>query len=174
MKKILLGFVVLGLLAGCKSAPLKEEAKPVEEKSVQPGAEAGAVTGAPLETGKLTAPPKDATGGLAQRSIYYDFDSYVVKDEYRPIVQAHAKFLQDNPNARVTLQGNCDERGSEEYNLALGQRRSDSLKKMMTVQGVPDKEVDTLSFGKTKPRNRGHDEAAWQENRRVDLVYQGE
>ncbi len=117
---------------------------------------------------------RDPRNILSKRSIYFDFDSFVVKDEYRPIVEAHARYLAGNRNARMTIQGNTDERGSREYNIALGQKRADAVKRMMTLMGVPDASIETVSFGKEKPRNLGHDETAWAENRRVDIVYAGE
>jgi peptidoglycan-associated lipoprotein len=111
---------------------------------------------------------------LSKRSVYFDFDSYVVKDEYKPLIEAHAKYLQATRTAHLTIQGNCDERGSREYNIALGQRRADTVKRMMQLYGATDAQIETVSFGKEKPKNQGHDEAAWAENRRDDLVYAGE
>ena len=97
-----------------------------------------------------------------------------MSDQYKPIVEAHAKYLQANRNARVSLQGHADERGSREYNIALGQKRADAVKRMMNVMGVQETIVETVSFGEEKPRNQGHDEASWAENRRVDIIYAGE
>src|SRR5262249_38945512 len=106
--------------------------------------------------------------------VFFDYDSFVVKDEFRPLVTAHARYLSDNRSARITIQGNADERGSSEYNLALGQKRADAVKRMLSLLGVPDGQVETVSFGKEKPRNAGHAEAAWAENRRGDIIYAGE
>src|SRR5262249_51648906 len=100
--------------------------------------------------------------------------SFTVADQYKPLVEAHARYLQQTRTARVTLQGHADERGSREYNIALGQKRADAVKRMMTLMGVQDVVIETVSFGMEKPRNQGHDEAAWAENRRVDIVYVGE
>jgi peptidoglycan-associated lipoprotein len=119
-------------------------------------------------------PAKGVGGALGERSVFYDFDNFSVKDQYRPLVDAHGGFLLGNKSAKMTLQGNCDERGSREYNLALGQRRADSVRKILSAKGVPDSQIETISFGKEKPRNPGHTEAAWGENRRTDIVYQGE
>ncbi|HSD59596.1 MAG TPA: peptidoglycan-associated lipoprotein Pal, partial [Burkholderiales bacterium] len=107
-------------------------------------------------------------------SVYFEFDSFVIKDEYKPLIQAHAQYLKQNPKAKTILQGNADERGSREYNLALGQKRADSVKKALEVLGVKDAQVESVSFGEEKPRGTGHDEASWAENRRTDIVYQGE
>jgi peptidoglycan-associated lipoprotein len=119
-------------------------------------------------------PPKGVGGALGERSIYYDFDKYAIKDQYKPVVDAHGSFLLSHPASKVILQGNCDERGSREYNLGLGQRRADSVRKVLAAKGVKDSQMETISFGKEKPRNPGHNEKAWAENRRTDIVYQGE
>ena len=119
-------------------------------------------------------PPHNATGALAQRSIYFDYDSFSVKDEYKPVIQAHAKFLVENAGAKAYLQGHTDERGSREYNLALGQKRADAVRRIMAVLGVKDNQIESVSYGEEKPKNPGHEDNAWAENRRADIVYQGE
>jgi peptidoglycan-associated lipoprotein len=108
---------------------------------------------------------------LAKRSVYYPFDVSVVQAEDKAIVEAHAKFLSEHPNQKVRLEGNCDERGSDEYNLALGQRRADGVKQLLLVGGVKDIQVSTVSYGEEKPKTTGHDEASWSQNRRTDLNY---
>ena len=108
----------------------------------------------------------------SKRSIYYEFDRYDVKDEYRALVEAHARWLREHPGAQIAVQGNADERGSREYNLALGQRRSEGVKKMLTLLGATDRQIEATSFGEEKPRAVGHDEASWAENRRSDIVYE--
>lgn len=117
---------------------------------------------------------QDPSSILSQRSIYYDYDSYTVKGEYRELVMSHAKFLRDNRGASIILQGNTDNRGSREYNLALGQRRADSVRNMMTLAGAPDIQIESVSLGEEKPRALGHDESAWSQNRRTDIIYRGE
>jgi peptidoglycan-associated lipoprotein len=131
------------------------------------------VSGSALGSGSAN-PLRDPNNILSKRSVFFDYDSFVVKDEYRPLVEAHARYLQQNRNARTTVQGNTDERGSREYNIALGQKRADSVKRMMTLLGASESQIETVSFGKEKPRNPGHDEAAWAENRRDDILYAGE
>lgn len=116
---------------------------------------------------------KDPTSPLSRRSVYYDFDMYDIREEFQPLVETHAKFLQQNGDMRVRIEGNCDERGSREYNLALGQRRADSVKRALTLLGVPAKQIETVSFGSEKPRALGSNEEAWAENRRSDIVYIG-
>ncbi|HEX7560243.1 MAG TPA: peptidoglycan-associated lipoprotein Pal, partial [Usitatibacter sp.] len=119
-------------------------------------------------------PLTDPNSPLYKRSVYFEYDSNAVKDEYRGLVQAHSRYLADKRDARIRIEGNCDERGSREYNLALGQRRAESVKKIMTVLGVPDARVETVSYGEEKPAAPGHDEAAWAQNRRADIKYAGE
>jgi peptidoglycan-associated lipoprotein len=111
---------------------------------------------------------------LSQRSVYYDFDRYDIKEDYVPIIEAHAKFLVEHPDLKIVVQGNCDDRGSREYNLALGQRRADSVKRAMVLLGVNQRQVETVSFGAEKPVAFGQDEESWAKNRRSDIVYVNE
>jgi peptidoglycan-associated lipoprotein len=108
---------------------------------------------------------------LAKRSIYFDFDSYIVKSDYQPLLEAHAKYLMTHPNRHVLIQGNTDERGTSEYNLALGEKRSEAVLHDLETLGVPDSQLEAVSLGKEKPLALGHDEASWAQNRRADLVY---
>jgi peptidoglycan-associated lipoprotein len=116
-------------------------------------------------------PRKDPASPLSKRSIFFDYDSFVVKDEYRPVLEAHAGYLLSKRDARVILQGNADERGSREYNLALGQKRADAVRKALSVLGVGEAQMEAVSFGEEKPRNEADTEEAYAENRRVDVVY---
>jgi peptidoglycan-associated lipoprotein len=171
MKKVVLSVLLTGLLAACASQSAKDQTgAAVEDKSA--GQKAG--TSAMAGEGIAGNPLKDPNNILSKRSVYYDFDSSVVKDEYKPMVEAHAKYLASHADAKVTIQGNTDERGSREYNIALGQRRADGVKKIMNVLGVGDKQIETVSFGEEKPKATGHDEESWKQNRRSDIVYQGE
>jgi peptidoglycan-associated lipoprotein len=167
MKKLMLSVVVLGLLAGCASQGTKDQAV-VEERST------GATTAGMEGKGVGMDPLHDPSNILSKRSVYFDFDKYEVKDEYKPLVEAHAKYLSGNKAASVVLQGNADERGSREYNLALGQRRAEAVKKMMNVLGVSDSQMETVSFGEEKPVAECHEESCWSQNRRTDIVYKGE
>jgi len=119
-------------------------------------------------------PLTDPSSPLSKRSVYFDFDSNEVKDEYRGLLQAHARYIADHREQRVRIEGNTDERGSREYNLALGQRRAEAVKRVMTVLGADGNRIETTSYGEEKPRSQGHDEAAWAENRRADIRYGGE
>ncbi len=168
MKKLMLGAVVMGLLAGCAGQEVKDKA-PVEDMSG--GATTSGVSTEGMGMDPLLTDPKSI---LSKRSVYFDFDKYDVKDEYKPLVEAHAKYLSGHQGASVVLQGNADERGSREYNLALGQRRAESVKKMMNVLGVQDGQIETVSFGEEKPKAECHDESCWSQNRRADIVYKGE
>jgi peptidoglycan-associated lipoprotein len=174
---IFVAFIAV-VLAGCKTTPTEDTAAPVEDKSATattPGASTSGTSGTGVSgTSGTSNPLRDPNSILSKRSVYFDFDSYVVREEFKPLVEAHAKYLQSNRNARMTIQGHADERGAHEYNLALAQRRADAVKRMMVLIGVTEIQVETVSFGKEKPRNQGHDEVAWAENRRDDMVYAGE
>lgn len=108
-----------------------------------------------------------------KRSIYFDFDSYKVKPEYQSVIEAHAKYLRDNKDkkANIVIQGNTDERGTTEYNLALGQKRSEAVKKALSLMGADQSQLESVSFGKEKPKAKGSSEESWKENRRADIVY---
>ena len=133
----------------------------------------GSVGGSQLK-GDAWSQLKEAGSTLSKRSVYYDYDSYSIKEEYVPVVDAHAKLLMQHGDLKVAVQGNCDDRGSREYNLALGQRRADSVKRAMVLLGVSDKQIETVSFGAEKPVAFGQDEESWAKNRRSDFVYPGE
>ena len=173
MKKIILAIALSSILAACSSTPSVSD-KPAQLSSQPTTTVAAAQPIADAVVKKTAYPPKGVGGSLGERSIFYDFDKFTIKDQYRPIVDAHGNFLLGNKSAKIILQGNADERGSREYNLALGQRRADSVHKFLTAKGVPDNQIETISFGKEKPRSHGHNEKSWTENRRTDIVYQGE
>ena len=169
MKQIIVLAVCALALAACTSTPVA----PVTDagQPVKPTQNDGASTGK-IDT--VTPPNADEEllkGKLAERSIYFDLDSYVVKDQYRSVVEAHAEFLKKNPQRKVVIEGNADERGSREYNLALGQKRAEAVKSMMRVLGVSEAQLEAVSFGEERPKATGHDEAAYAENRRDDLSY---
>ena len=167
MKKLVVSIVLLNLLAACPSQkPQETTAAPV----AAPVATAPVV--APAAAAQTDVDPlNDAKSILAGRSVYYPFDVSAVQDADKPLVQAHAKYLADNAKRNVRLEGNCDERGSNEYNLALGQRRADGVKKMLELGGAKAVQLNSVSFGEEKPKATGHDEASWSQNRRTDLNY---
>jgi peptidoglycan-associated lipoprotein len=182
MTKILAALLIAGMLAACSSTPtVEQEGAKVEDRmaSTAPPAEPprppGPVITKPVGPGAVAMDPlKDPGSILSKRSIYFDYDSNAVKDEFRPAVAAHAKYLGQNRNTRVRIEGNTDERGSREYNLALGQRRADAVKQMMQVLGASSSQIETVSFGEEKPRAQGSDEQSWAENRRADIKYPGQ
>ncbi len=171
----LLALALAGLMAGCSSTKLDEA--PVESRKVpaEGSAGSGAGAGGSAQSGVATvdlnkqAGNAAATGLLAQRTVYFDFDSFVVKDDYRPMLEAHAKVLGANRGKRMALEGHTDERGGREYNLALGQKRAEAVLKTMVLLGVLDNQLEAVSFGEEKPAVPGSDEAAWAKNRRVEL-----
>ena len=173
MKKIALSALFVAVLAACSSNPIKDTAPTkVEEKS--PATSNGPTTQPATQAPVSINPLKDPNNILSKRSIYFDFDDFTVKDEYKALVQAHAKYLTQNGSAKTTVQGNTDERGSREYNLALGQKRAEAVKKAMTILGAGAGQIETVSFGEEKPKAAGHDESSWSQNRRADLLYQGD
>ena len=169
-----LSVCLLGLLflAGCAGQDVKDQPKAaVEDRTAT---QAGADAKSAGQQAVTANPLKDPNNILSKRSVYYDFDKSDVKAEYKPMVEAHARYLTGNKGAKVAVQGNCDERGSREYNIALGNHRADSVRKMMNVMGASDSQIEVVSFGEEKPRATCHDESCWKEDRRSDIVYQGE
>jgi peptidoglycan-associated lipoprotein len=150
--------------AGSATAPSAAPGSPSQQPDGR--ADRGATPG-----GSAAAGLNDPKSMLFKRSVFYEYDQHTVRGDYRALVEAHARYLRANPGANVTIEGNCDERGSREYNLALGQRRADSVKSMMMVLGVPERQIETVSFGEEKPKALGTDEQAWSQNRRSDIVY---
>ena len=171
------------VLGACATSTPEGETQPGAPVEGKPGAgKPGAIQStpvAPVEAGKAGAGSpfaalKDPNSPLSKRSVFFDYDKFEVKDEYRPLVEAHARFLRDNRTAKMLVQGNADERGSREYNVGLGQRRADSLKKMLTLLGVREDQIESVSLGEEKPSCNGHDEDCWAKNRRDDMLYNGE
>jgi peptidoglycan-associated lipoprotein len=116
-------------------------------------------------------PWNDPKSPLFEKSVYFDFNEYTVQTKYQKQLSAHAGYLKANAGQKIIIQGNTDERGTAEYNLALGQRRSDAVRKSLNLMGVSDNQMEAVSFGKEKPKAEGNNEAAWSENRRADIVY---
>jgi peptidoglycan-associated lipoprotein len=174
MKKILLVAALTAVLAGCQSTPEAEKPAGVEERT--PGAAPGGGPGTrPIGSSGMTGNPlKDPSSILSKRSIYFDFDRDDIKSEFVPLVEAHGKYLREHRDAKMLIQGNADERGSREYNLGLGQRRSDAIKKRLILLGATDKQIESVSLGEEKPACPGHDESCWSRNRRGDMLYGGE
>nr|WP_314637491.1 peptidoglycan-associated lipoprotein Pal [uncultured Janthinobacterium sp.] len=159
------------LLSAC-STPVKVAETPVVERAPEKAAPAPVDTRQvqPVTTASVD-PLDDPKGVLANRSIYFDFDKYVVRESETPVVQNHAAYLVKTPSRKILIQGNTDERGGAEYNLALGQKRAEAVRKSMAALGVPEGQMEAVSLGKEKPKAQGSNEAAWAENRRADIVY---
>ncbi len=167
MNKLVISIVLVNLLAACASEKPKEAAP-----APAPAPKAEAPKAAPVTPAKAAVDPLDDPASiLAKRSVYYPFDVAAVQDADKPVVQAHAGYLGEHPGRKVRLEGNCDERGSNEYNLGLGQRRADGVNKMLVLGGAKESQLESVSYGEEKPRASGHDEASWSQNRRTDLNY---
>lgn len=181
--RILSTLVLALVLAACKSTPMTTAPVKVEDKSPAQTTPKAADTGADTSAVKEVSIDSSATGNnplkdpnniLSKRNVYFDFDSDAVKAEFKPMLEAHAKYLLANSNAKVVLQGNTDDRGTREYNLSLGQRRSVAVKKSLNLLGVQDKQIETVSFGKEKATPGCTDDACAKLNRRVDVVYEND
>ena len=173
--------------AACTTTPEEQTAQtdPAKPGATKPGATKPGVQAvqppkvAAVDVSKPRAPDqssmlKDPSNPLSKRQIFFDYDKFDVKDEYRPLVEAHAKYLRENPNAKMLIQGNADERGSREYNLALGQKRSDNVKKMLMLLGARESQLESVSLGEEKPMCNEHNEDCWAKNRRGEMLYGGE
>jgi peptidoglycan-associated lipoprotein len=180
MKRILWSAIALSLLSGCPSTPETPApgAEVVERKppAPTPGATAQpapstAVPGAPMADWMKDPRLKDAA---FKRSVYFDFDKDEIKPEYVPVVEAHAQFLRQYRGAKMLIQGNADERGSREYNIGLGQRRADTLRKRLVLLGATASQIESVSLGEEKPVCAQHAEDCWWKNRRGDMLYSGE
>jgi len=172
---LMAAFASVLVLAGCSSVPLDNSNVPVETRNTT-GLGSGTGSGANTSgAGQSGVTPVDLTKGGANtglgKIVYFDFDSYVLKDEYRPLIDSYAKSLAADRKKKVVVEGHTDERGGREYNLALGQKRAESVTKAMTLLGAADTQIEAVSFGKERPAVQGSDEAAWAKNRRAELVY---
>jgi len=179
MKKTWIAALALIVLYGCGSQPSKDDDKPAVEDRTPGAAQTApaqpAVSTQPVRPTQVQANPlKDPNNILSKRSVYFDYDSDRIRDEFRPILQAHAKYLADNGSAKMLIQGNCDERGSREYNLALGQRRSEAVRRILVLMGAREAQIESVSLGEEKPRCTEQTEACWAENRRGDMLHSGE
>ncbi|BBN89041.1 peptidoglycan-associated lipoprotein Pal [Azospira sp. I09] len=170
MRKLALPALIASLfvLAGCGSQPAAPEQSGagVENRSATATGVGGGDVG--------MKPYNDPKNVLYKRSVYFDYDKFDIKPEYKELVAAHAKYLAANKGTKILIQGNTDERGSREYNLALGQKRSDAVKKALSLLGVREDQLESVSLGEEKPKAEGNDEAAYAENRRADILYSGE
>ncbi len=169
-QSVIVAIFAAALLAACSSQPPAPEQKPAPP---QAKAEPAPVKQEAVDPWGVAA-LKDPKSILSKRNVYFDFDQYVIKDEFKPLVEAHAKFLSRNAPAKMLIQGNADERGSREYNLALGQKRAEAVKKALLLQGGKETQVEAVSLGEEKPRCTEQNEDCWAQNRRDDMLYNGE
>ncbi|PHV10865.1 peptidoglycan-associated lipoprotein Pal [Chitinimonas sp. BJB300] len=172
MQKTLVSLTLLGLLSACASTPTPAPVEQVEPVAVAKPTPVDN-TYKPVEPAKLD-PLKDPSNVLSKRSVYFDYDKYDVRADQASLVQAHGRYLASNPGRSVRIEGNADERGSREYNLALGQKRAEAVRRALSTVGAQDKQIEAISNGEEKPRATGHDEGSYTENRRADVVYDGE
>lgn len=169
------------LLAGCgttgdvqqdaAAAPADAAAAEAPEPEATSAAPAEDVMAEPMDTTPVD-PLDDPNSLLARRTVYFDFDSSTVRDESLSIIRAHAEHLSNNSNIVFTLEGHADERGTREYNLALGERRADSVRRLLLANGVAANQINVISYGEERPAKLGHNDEAWDANRRAELVYE--
>jgi peptidoglycan-associated lipoprotein len=172
--KILLLPLVLAMLvlSGCSSTGGAKDGAEGGAGSGMSG-EGGTSTSAAGDGGSWTGSPlEDPNSPLYEKVVYFDFDRSEIRPEYVDTLRAHAEYLVNTPSARLVIEGHCDERGSREYNIALGERRANSVKRFLEAEGVSPVQLDTISYGEERPVDPGHNEAAWAKNRRAELVYQ--
>jgi len=180
MKHFFLAVGLAALLSACGSA-VKLDNVPVEDKSgtavnqgaqqTSPGGDAGSVgksSVASVDLGKTAQDPGAVAGA---RIVYFDYDSFAIKPEYQSVIESHSRYIKADKNRKAAIEGHTDERGGREYNLALGQKRAEAVRRAMGLLGVNDAQVEAVSFGKEKPAAQGSDEAAWAKNRRAEIAY---
>lgn len=177
VRRMIVAVLPLAFLAAC--ATTGEEAaapaaapEPTQTETMAPEAPSAETAAAPMQPQMEIDPLQDPTSPLAKRVIYFDFDKSDIKSEYRPTLQAHAEYLANHPSVHVRLEGHADERGTREYNIGLGERRANSVRAYLTLQGVSAGQIETISYGEERPVAMGHDESSWRLNRRVEIVYQ--
>lgn len=175
-KRVFLAAALVAALAGCASG-VKLDNVPVEDRTGSTVTTPG--TGTPGGGAQTQVRPVEAdtarTGEVGPadvaKVVYFDYDSYVLKPEYQNVIEAHARYLRSSGQRHVVIEGHTDERGGREYNLALGQRRSEAVRRALELLGVKDAQVEAVSFGKEKPAVPGADESAWARNRRAEIAY---
>lgn len=173
----LLELLVITLLASACSSTSTEEQKgaPTEDRSARPitPAQVRPVAAESADERALAA-LRDPNSPLSKRSVYFEFDKYVIAHEYLPLIEAHGRFLAANPKFKIAIQGNADEWGSREYNLALGQKRAEAMRKALLLLGANDSQIEAVSLGEEKPICTERNETCWAKNRRGDISYVGE
>lgn len=170
LKRTIYSLAIVALIAGCSSGT-KLNDTPVVDRS---GGAGQGSSGAASGVAPVTIDPNAATAqgpvGVA-RIVYFDYDSYTLKPEYQSLIDGHARFLKANSQRRISIEGHTDERGGREYNLALGQKRSEAVRRALNLLGISDNQVEAVSFGKEKPAVSGSGESVWAQNRRAEITY---
>ena len=177
MRFSIAALAVAAVLSGCATTDTQDTnaaAPDPQARSGQPSSSPATGKAASGQVGSRSTGPAAASSGNQRpdlkRSVYYEFDKFDIKPEYRPLLESHARWLKANPKAKLVIEGNADERGSREYNVALGQRRAESVTKMLVLMGARADQIEAVSWGEEKPRATGHDDGAWSENRRADFA----
>lgn len=172
-QRVFLAAVLAAALAGCASGVKLDNPPPVSDATATaPGGATG--PGGQTQVSPVQADEAEANAGgpvNVAKTVYFDYDSNAIKPEYQGLIEGNARWLTQHRNAHVVVEGNTDERGGSEYNLALGQRRAEAVRQALELLGVRDSQVEAVSFGKEKPAVEGHDEAAWAKNRRAEIAY---
>jgi len=174
MKRLVLTLAVAALLGAC-SSPVKLDNVPVEDKSGAAVAPTTAKTDggatSAVKTVDIGKTDQDAAMRSANRIVYFDYDSFAIRPEFQSVIEAHARFLKGDKGKKVSLEGHTDERGGREYNLALGQKRAEAVRRALVLLGVGEAQLEAVSFGKEKPAVQGSTEAAMEKNRRTEISY---
>jgi len=163
--------VLVVLLAACGKNAVKSDEAVSEPVPASSDSTHGAAGSSDVSGTDLTPEEARMAGLLQQVTIYFDYDSSEIRSDFSEMVKAHARQLQQNPNLRVRLEGHADERGSREYNIALGERRAQAVRQVLQLQGASNTQLSTVSYGEERPKALGHDDTSWAQNRRVELVY---
>lgn len=171
IKSLSIAVIAAAALAACSNTPLDTPKAPVETAKLTPPANGGASTAQSTVATVTLDPLDDPKSNLAARSVFFGYDDFTVVQKYQPVVQAHGRFLQTRPQAQIRIEGNTDERGSREYNLALGDKRAQVVAKQLELMGAKAAQIEAVSYGEERPKAEGHDESAYAENRRADIRY---
>jgi len=166
LKRTIYSLAVVALIAGCSSSTKLNDAPVTDTRG---GTGQGQSSVAPVNVDQSALNAQGPVG--VARIVYFDFDSYTVKPEFQSLIDGHARFLKANPSRHVFIEGHTDERGGREYNLALGQKRSEAVRRALALLGVADSQVEAISFGKEKPAVQGSGEDVWAQNRRAEISY---
>jgi peptidoglycan-associated lipoprotein len=169
LKRTIYSLAIVALIAGCSSGTKLNDA-PVTDRSGTTGGQQGSASAVAPVTIDPNAGTAQGPVGI-ERIVFFDYDSYTVKPEFQSLIDGHARFLKANRQRRVSIEGHTDDRGGREYNLALGQKRSEAVRRALTLLGVNDAQIEAVSFGKEKPAVQGSGEEAWAQNRRAEIRY---